>query len=70
MFTQLRGTPGRSADITLHISGIKLPVETVLRKAGALDDRPLLRMYRTDVDALQAFGRLESPELIYWRLSA
>lgn len=44
--------------IALHISGIKLPVETVLRKAGALDDSPLLHMYRTDSEALLAFGRL------------
>lgn len=44
--------------ITLHISGIKLPVEQVLRRAGALEEGPLLRMYRTDTDALLAFGRL------------
>jgi len=45
-------------DIELHISGLKLPVETVLRKAGALDEGPLLHMYRTDSEALLAFGRL------------
>ncbi len=44
--------------ITLHISGIKLPVEQMLRRAGALYEGPLLRMYRTDVEALLAFGRL------------
>jgi sulfate permease, SulP family len=44
--------------IALHISGLKLPVETVLRKAGALDESPLLHMYRTDAEALLAFGRL------------
>ena len=44
--------------IALHISGIKLPVETVLRKAGALDESALLHMYRTDSEALLAFGRL------------
>jgi SulP family sulfate permease len=38
--------------ITLHISGIKLPVETVLRRAGHLVDGPSLKMYRTDADAL------------------
>jgi SulP family sulfate permease len=48
--------------ITLHISGIKLPVETVLRKAGALPDSPLLRMYRTDAEALQALAQLEALE--------
>jgi len=44
--------------IALHISGLKLPVESVLRKAGALDASPLLHMYRTDAEALLAFGRL------------
>jgi SulP family sulfate permease len=57
VFTQLRKTLA-SRGITLHISGIKLPVERVLQQAGALDDGPLLRMYRTDVEALLAFGRL------------
>lgn len=46
--------------IHLHISGIKLPVERVLRKAGVLDDSPLLHMYRTDAEALLAFGRRSS----------
>jgi SulP family sulfate permease len=40
--------------ITLHVSGIKLPVERVLRKAGELEEGPLLRLYRTDQDALAA----------------
>lgn len=44
--------------ITLHISGIKLPVETVLRRAGQLDDSPLLQLYRTDADALAQIARL------------
>ena len=44
--------------ITLHISGIKLPVERVLQKAGALETGTLLRLYRTDTEALRAFGRL------------
>lgn len=59
VFTQLRERLA-ARGIALHISGIKLPVERVLRRAGALDDSPLLRMYRTDVDALQAFARLDS----------
>ena len=59
MFMQLRERLA-TRNITLHISGIKLPVEKVLRRAGALNDGPLLRMYRTDVDALQAFGRLSA----------
>ncbi|GAC1602485.1 MAG: solute carrier family 26 protein [Ramlibacter sp.] len=59
VFMQLR-TMLRERAITLHISGIKLPVEQVLERAGALGADPLLRMYRTDVDALLAFGRLSS----------
>lgn len=59
VFMQLRKLlAGR--DITLHISGIKLPVEKVLRRAGALEEGPLLHLYRTDVDALLAFGRLSA----------
>ena len=48
----------RQRDIHLHLSGLKLPVERMLRKAGALDADPLLHIYRTDVEALLAFGRL------------
>lgn len=59
MFMQLRERL-TAAGVTLHISGIKLPVEKVLRRAGALNESPLLCMYRTDVDALQAFGRLSA----------
>lgn len=59
MFAQLRAML-KARGITLHISGIKLPVETVLRKAGALEDGPLLKMYRTDTEALLAFGRLSA----------
>jgi SulP family sulfate permease len=47
--------------VTVHISGIKLPVENVLRRAGVLAEGPRLRLYRTDGDALLAFGRI-SPE--------
>ena len=46
--------------ITLHISGLKLPVERVLRKAGALGEGPLLKMYRTDAEAMQAFAKVEA----------
>jgi SulP family sulfate permease len=57
VFMQLRKMlAGRG--IGLHISGIKLPVERVLQKAGALEPGPLLHMYRTDAEALMAFGRL------------
>jgi SulP family sulfate permease len=41
-------------NITLHISGIKLPVETVLLRAGCLTPRAGLRLYRTDAQAVQA----------------
>ena len=44
--------------ITLHISGIKLPVENALRQAGELQPHPLLRLYRTDPEALQALRQL------------
>ena len=44
--------------VTLHLSGVKLPVETVLRRAGALGTSSLLRLYRTDAEALQALADL------------
>ncbi|UUZ65876.1 sodium-independent anion transporter [Polaromonas sp. P1-6] len=44
----------RQRGITLHISGMKLPVETALHRAGALDEGPLLKMYRTDAGAMAA----------------
>lgn len=59
VFVQLRNMLVERG-ITLHISGIKLPVEQVLERAGALTEGPLLRLYRTDIDALLAFGRLSA----------
>ena len=47
-----------SRGITLHISGIKLPVEKVLRQAGELPDTAHLRLYRTDAEALQSLRQL------------
>ena len=45
--------------VTLHISGIKLPVETALRRAGEWpQDTAQLRSYRTDAEALQALRQL------------
>jgi len=44
--------------ISLHISGLKLPVETALRRAGELNDGPFLRMYRTDTEALKSLSEL------------
>ncbi|MDP3620124.1 MAG: SulP family inorganic anion transporter [Ramlibacter sp.] len=57
VFKQLRAFL-RERGVTLHISGIKLPVEKVLKRAGALDESALLRMYRTDAEALLAFAQL------------
>jgi SulP family sulfate permease len=52
--------------ITLHISGIKLPVERILIAANELPSKdeewPLLRMYRTDAEAVTAF-RLQDDAL-------
>jgi SulP family sulfate permease len=43
--------------VMLHLIGVKLPVERVLERAGELQEGPLLRLYRTDQEALLAFGR-------------
>jgi len=59
IFMQLRATLA-DRGIALHISGIKLPVERVLEKAGALRPGPLLHLYRTDADALSAFRELSA----------
>jgi sulfate permease, SulP family len=56
-FTQIR-TSLASRGITLHISGIKLPVETILRRANALPESPALKLYRTDAEALAALRSL------------
>ena len=47
-----------SRGITLHISGIKLPVEKALQRAGELPDVPELKLYRTDAEALLALRQL------------
>ena len=54
---KLRGQLGVRG-ITLHLSGVKLPVETALRRAGALEAGPFLVEYRTDAEALAALSRL------------
>ncbi len=61
IFQQLRATL-TTLGVTLHISGIKLPVETLLARAGALQPGPLLRMYRTDAEALQALAQLQEAQ--------
>jgi len=50
----------RKRGVVLHISGIKLPVEKTLQRAGLLaHDDSHLRLYRTDAEALQALRTLE-----------
>lgn len=46
-------------DITLHISGMKLPVEQVLLRSGDFHPGPRLVLYRTDAEALAALAKLE-----------
>ncbi len=56
-FVQLRQTLA-ARDITLHISGIKLPVEKILVRAHALPAHAKLRIYRADPEALLALAAL------------
>lgn len=60
MFAGLRARLAAQG-VTLHISGIKLPVERVLQRAGALAPDPWLRMYRADAEALAALALLAAP---------
>ncbi|KQO12317.1 sulfate transporter [Acidovorax sp. Leaf76] len=46
---------------TLHVSGLKLPAEKVLRQAGLLEPGSGLAMYRTDTEALMALQQLSRP---------
>ena len=46
--------------ITLHISGIKLPVEKALQRAGELPENAHLKLYRTDADTLLALSQLKA----------
>lgn len=52
--------------VVLHISGIKLPVEQMLQRAGELppagEHWPGLHLYRTDPETLAAFNRAHAPE--------
>ena len=45
--------------IELHLVGIKLPVENLLRLAGHLEESPRLHLYRTEMDALRAADALK-----------
>ena len=49
----------RSRGGTLHLSGLKLPVEQVLRQAGLLTAGTGLALYRTDAVAVDALMRLD-----------
>ena len=44
---------------TLHLSGLKLPVEKVLRRAGVLGGESALRMYRSDTEAVRALQKMQ-----------
>jgi SulP family sulfate permease len=50
----------RERSISLHISGMKLPVENVLRRASCLQAHERLHMYRTDAEAVQQLRQLET----------
>lgn len=57
----------RERGITFHISGMKLPVETVLRRAGRLQVHDGLRLYRTDAEAIQHLRQLNTlPDDMGW----
>jgi SulP family sulfate permease len=50
----------RERSISLHISGMKLPVETVLRRAGCLQAHAGLHLYRTEAETIQQLRQLEA----------
>jgi SulP family sulfate permease len=57
----------RERGITFHISGMKLPVESVLRRAGCLQAHDSLRLYRTDAEAIQYLRQLNTlPDDMGW----
>ena len=47
---------------TLHISGLKLPVEKVLRRARVVADGTHLRLYRSDREAIEALQQLAAAD--------
>jgi len=47
--------------VALHVAGMKLPVERVLRAAGALAVPAMPRLYRTDAEAIEALRELALP---------
>jgi len=50
-----------SRGIRLHLSGLKLPAQTVLERAGLLAPGPMLFVYRTDAEAIAALASLPPP---------
>jgi sulfate permease, SulP family len=50
-----------SRGVRLHLSGLKLPAQQVLERAGLLAPGPMLFIYRTDADALAALGATPDP---------
>ena len=57
VFSDIRHSLARQ-QVYLHISGMKLPIEALLRSANELLKGPFLRLYRTDADAVQQFLNL------------
>ena len=57
MLAQLRALLAQRS-ITLHLIGLKAPVEAVLQKAGILQDSALLQTHRTEAQALKAIREL------------
>ena len=47
--------------VALHLSGLKLPAQTTLDRAGLLAPGPLLVLYRTDAEALSALRTAATP---------
>ena len=55
----------RERGATLHVSGLKLPVDHMLRRAGELSPSPTLHLYRTDLEALAALQMLNQQDTEY-----
>ena len=55
----------RERGATLHVSGLKLPVDRMLRRAGELPPSPTLHLYRTDLEALAALQMLNQQDTEY-----
>ncbi len=60
-FTRLRATV-QALGGTLHVAGLKLPVQRVLERADVLREGGDLRMYRTDAEAIAALAQQRERE--------